>query len=469
MKEKGITSDNIYVLLVDDQADLLQGLSRIITREFPGVSTVIATDGKEALAQLGKQDFALVMIDIRMPGMDGFSLLRKIRLTAPDTVVVMMTGYGSIEIAVKAIKEGAYDFITKPFDNPTLFKILRNGFEHGRLIRENSCLKDMLQAGGRFFDFVGCSKPMQQLYHAIKTAGKSDYTVLVRGASGTGKELVVKALHQCSNRAAKPLEMVNCPAIPEHLLESELFGHIRGAFTGADRDSKGVFAQANGGIVCLDEIGDVPMSIQAKLLRVIQEHEIKPVGSSSSRKVDVRIFSSTNRNLEQLIKEGKFREDLFYRLNVVTIQTPLLKEIKEDIPLLLAHFTAQVCRELDIDEKRFSLAAVELLSLQDWPGNVRELQNLVRKAILFCPDEVIGVDYVRGLVKKEVNISSLTEDSSYKNSKEKVIASFTLNYVNELLRQTKGNVSKAAEKSGLSRAALQKIMRKYDIRSEDFR
>ena len=312
---------------------------------------------------------------------------------------------------------------------------------------------------------------MQQLYHAIRTTARTDYTVLIRGESGTGKELTARAIHSLSKRRNRPLLMVNCPAIPEHLLESELFGHTRGAFTGADRDQKGLFVEADKSTLCLDEIGDVPVAVQTKLLRVLQEHEVKPVGSTRTRSVDVRIIASTNRDLEKKIRERSFREDLFYRLNVVTLHTPSLAEIREDIPLLVDHFTRKVCSELELPEKQFSLEAVEELVDREWPGNVRELQNVIRGAVLFCPHEIIDARYLRR-PEQERRVRgrhSPREVEQYKVAKDKTINTFTVKYVTELLEKTGGNVSRAAEMSGLTRAALQKIMRRHNIVAQQYR
>jgi DNA-binding NtrC family response regulator len=416
----------------------------------------------------------LVLLDIQMPGINGLDLLRAMRTTDEHLTVIMMTGYGSIEMAVEAMKAGAYDFITKPFDKPALFRAIGKGLEHNRLLRENIALRERIdqQSTSNPAGFVGSSSPMQRLYHAIRTTARTDYTVLIRGESGTGKELAARAIHQLSDRKNKPLFMVNCPAIPEHLLESELFGHRKGAFTGAHQNQAGLFLEANGGTLCLDEIGDIPVSVQTKLLRVLQEQEIKPLGSSKTLSVDVRIIASTNRNLEKQIQDHSFREDLFYRLNVVTLQTPSLSEIRDDIPLLIDHFARQVCNELDLPGKHFSIEAVEELVRRPWPGNVRELQNVVRGAILFCPEEIISPKYLRGHASpSQDDTVPLTGDriTPYKKAKETAINTFSRQYVTALLKHTGGNVSRAARKAGLTRAALQKIMRRQNIVSRDFR
>ncbi len=466
--ENGIPLQNI--LIIDDQADLLKGLKRMLDREFPDLSIFTCVNTGEALDLVAGKSIDLVLLDIQMPEMNGFEMLNRLQRVDGSVTVIMMTGYGSIETAVEAIKAGAYDFITKPFDKAGLFRTVRKGLEHNLLIRENIRLRRRIRETEPFADFVGESKPMQRLYHAIRTTARTDYTVLIRGESGTGKELTARAIHSLSKRRGKPLLMVNCPAIPEHLLESELFGHTRGAFTGAERDQKGLFVEADKSTLCLDEIGDVPVAVQTKLLRVLQEHEVKPVGSPKTRSVDVRIIASTNRELEKKIRERTFREDLFYRLNVVTLHTPSLAEIREDIPLLVDHFTRKVCAELDLPEKQFSLDAVDELTMRPWPGNVRQLQNVIRGAVLFCPHESIDARYLRRPEREERGgAESAAMMEQYKEAKDKTISRFTVKYVSELLQKTGGNVSRAAEMSGLTRAALQKIMRRHRIVAEDYR
>ncbi|MFZ5766784.1 MAG: sigma-54-dependent transcriptional regulator [Thermodesulfobacteriota bacterium] len=464
------------ILLVDDETDLLVGLKRMLAREFTGVEIFMETNGIKALELTGTQRFDLILIDIQMPEINGLSLLRRMLAIDPALTIIIMTGYGTIEIAVEAMKSGAYDFITKPFDRTSLFRVIGKGLELNRLLRENIRLRQCISEQQPFADFVGQSRPMQRLYHGIRTTAATDYTVLIRGESGTGKELTARAIHSLSSRRERPMVMVNCPTIPEQLLESELFGYRKGAFTGADRDREGLLVQADGSTICLDEIGDIPVSVQTKLLRFLQEREIRPVGGAGTRSVDLRIIASTNADLEKKIKDHSFREDLYYRLNVVTLRTPPLREIREDIPLLVDHFTRLVCSELGWPEKRFSLEALEALVNKEWPGNVRELQNVVRSAVLFCPEETVGIRYLRNQRAGEAvgpgreNAADRGQEVElYREAKDRVITDFTKEYVVGLLESTGGNVSKAAELSGLTRAALQKIMRRHEIVSQNFR
>jgi DNA-binding NtrC family response regulator len=319
-------------------------------------------------------------------------------------------------------------------------------------------------------NLVGKSAPMRQLLETIHAMSRTSYTVLIRGESGTGKELVARAIHDLSSRRNRQLVTVNCPAIPEHLLESELFGHKKGAFTGADTDQRGLFDEADGSSLFLDEIGDIPVSIQTKLLRALQEQEIKPLGATRPHLVDVRILAATNQSLEEKIRDRSFREDLFYRLNVVTIRTPSLEEIREDIPLLVNHITHLTCAEMGIQLKRFSPKALEVLMARSWPGNVRELQNLVRRTVVFCPNSIIkpaDLALARETGGESVQICFEAEHlgdglEPYKEAKERVVQRFTFQYVAKLLEKTGGNITRAAELSGLSRVALQKIRRRLE-------
>lgn len=466
-----------HLLIVDDEVDMLNGLKRMISKGFPGISVATAAGAEEALLYLKDNDAELALLDIQMPGMSGLELLKELTAQDPWITVVMMTGFGTIETAVEAIKLGAYDFITKPFDRDLLTRTMSKALERSRLLRENNNLKQQVCDKQIATEFVGESEPMKRFQSNLQTVARSNYTALIRGESGTGKELAARAIHTLSKRSGKPLVMVNCPAIPEHLLESELFGHTRGAFTGATHDQSGLFADADGGTICLDEVGDIPIGLQAKLLRVLQEQEIKPLGASRTRKIDVRVIALTNLDLETMIADRQFREDLFYRLNVVTLTTPSLEEIKEDIPALVAHFSKKVACELDLPLKRFDESALAALCHRKWPGNVRELQNVIRRTVMFCPEDVITLEYLRGVEPPQLQDDSATDDvfiadgkiEPYKQAKERLVDSFTTDYITILLQNTAGNVSQAAEISQLSRVALQKIIKRHEINANDFR
>jgi DNA-binding NtrC family response regulator len=462
------------ILLVDDEPDLLTGLQRSFAKRLPDTLVLTADDGNEALDILARENIALVLMDIMMGETDGLETLDTIHNHYPELTVTMMTGYGTIELAVDAIRRGAWDFITKPLDLDLLTRMLSKGLERSRLLLENRKLRNRVGDAGTVPHFIGQSPTMQQLYKTIRTSADSEYTVLIRGASGTGKEICARAIHSLSKRSKQPFVMVNCPAIPEHLLESELFGYKKGAFTGADRDHAGLFSKADGGTICLDEIGDIPVSVQIKLLRVLQEQEIKQLGAETSKKIDVRIISSTNADLERRISEGKFREDLFYRLEVLTLRMPSLLEIAGDIPLLADYFLKHVRIELGSSEKSLSEAALETLSAHTWPGNIRELKNVIRRAVLFCQEPVIDTRHLMIESSLAVSCPSIEQSQDaiitpYKEAKDTCLDSFTRQYIHTLLTKSHGNVSQAARISHLTRAALQKIMRRYDIDGNQFR
>ncbi len=466
------------ILIVDDEADMLEGLRRIFNQHLEEVEVTTTSRARQALRLVRQVPVDLVLLDIRMPEVDGFELLEALRKEDPWVTVIMMTAYGSIEIAVEAMRRGAYDFITKPFTKEPLLRAVRKGLERNRLIRENRHLRLRVADTAGFAGLVGQSPPMRRLYEKIQAIAPTDYAVIIRGESGTGKELVARAIHALSKRQHRPLVAVSCPSIPEHLLESQFFGHRRGAFTGADQDHIGLFEEANRGSLFLDEIGDIPVALQTKLLRALQEQEVRPLGATKILKVDVRILSSTNQNIEAKIRDHSFREDLYYRLNVVTLKTPALAEIREDIPLLVNHFSRLACSELGLAPKRFTAGALEELMRRPWPGNVRELQNLVRRVVMFSPESMVRSAELRALEGVGGNSGPVWEFlgegvdegvESYNQAKERLVQQFTSTYVSNLLEKTGGNVSRSAALSGLGRASLQKIMRRLGIKSDSYR
>ncbi len=458
------------LLIIDDEKDMLEGLKRVLSYELDDLEVVTHANPLHALELIRDQRFDLILLDIRMPEKNGMDLLVDIRHLDPYVTLIMMTAYGNIETAVESIRRGAYDFVTKPFEIADLVRVIKKGLERNQLIRENLNLRAKIGQESVFQHFVGETPPMRRLYDTIQTLARTDYTVLIRGQSGTGKELVARALHSLSKRGARPLLAVNCPAIPEHLLESELFGHKKGAFTGAHTDHIGLFEEANGSSLLLDEIGDLPVALQTKLLRILQEQELRPLGGSKSKKIDVRILASTNQDLEERIAERKFREDLFYRLNVVTVQTPALNEIREDIPLLVDHLSRKFAGELGIPTKRFSLAALEELKQRKWPGNVRELQNVVRRIHLFCHEEVIQPLHLHAVEHpgqdrrpEPGHLPDRNGLEPYILARDRLLEGFTREYTENLLGLSAGNITRAAEMAGLSRVAMQKILRRTGI------
>lgn len=469
------------LLIVDDEEDMRSGIKRMLAREFKNLDIITAEDGEHALRLLSSTPIDIALFDIKMPGISGLDLLSDISGKNPRITIIMMTGFGTIELAVEAIKLGAYDFISKPFERETLYRTIHKGIERNKLLKENFNLKQQVNSNELKTEFIGLSPAMSKFQADLQTVARTHYTTLVRGESGTGKELAARAIHSLSPRKNKPLIMVNCPAIPEHLLESELFGHVKGAFTGASHDQPGLFSEADGGTICLDEVGDIPISIQSKLLRVLQEQEIKPLGATKTHKVDVRVIALTNLNLEEMISNRQFREDLFYRLNVVTLKTPNLKDIVDDIPLLIHHFSMKVSKELNAEPKHFSIQSCQFLAKQSWPGNIRELQNSVRRIVMFSQNETIEPEDIHYIENKGVKPIISTSDPTcpiygkdskilqYKNAKESAIENFTLTYLEALLSTTDGNITQAAELSGISRAALQKIMKRHNIKGAKYR
>ena len=457
------------LLIVDDEADLLSGLKRSISQELE-CTVLTATDGKEAMRVIRNEPVDVALTDINMPGMDGLSLHKNIVEHAPALSVIMMTAYGTIEIAVKALKQGAYDFIQKPFDFDNLVRLLKKGFERNRLLSENNRLQQQITEQGVLKSLVGKSSRMQTIHQQIETLAKTDVPVLITGETGTGKDLAANAIHEISNRCHKSMITVNCPALPEGLLESELFGHSKGAFTGADRQRKGLFDRAEGSTIFLDEIGDLPLSLQTKLLRVLQNQEVRPIGAAKSHKINVRILAATNQNLIFKIESGEFRADLFYRLNVASLVMPTLNEIRDDIPLLISHFLSKSATELRTDPKLISPEVLKRLKAHDWPGNTRELENALRSWTATVSAKTIELEHLTIEDSEEYETDTDFDlKGPYKLLKERVIERFTRDYVCRLLKQTQGNISASAEISGITRQSLQKIIHRYEINTMDYR
>ncbi|MFO7612386.1 MAG: sigma-54 dependent transcriptional regulator [Clostridia bacterium] len=461
----------VSILLVDDEPDFARGIARLIQKGFPGNPVMVKQNGEEALELLQTMPYGIMITDMRMPCMNGLELLEKALAVVPSLTVIVLTGFGTIETAVAAVKKGAYDFLTKPVDQDILFRTVRKGLERAGLIRENNRLREAAAGCLRFEQMIGESPSMRQLQKEIETVAAADYTVLIRGESGVGKELAAKAIHRLSRRGDKPLVSVNCTAVSENILESELFGHVRGAFTGAVKARQGLFQAADGSSLHLDEIGDMPIHLQPKLLRALQEREIRPVGGSVNIRVDVRILASTNQRLESLISAGAFREDLYYRLNVLTIRIPSLRERQKDIPLLAVHFLRESCIEMGIGDKEFSPNALEYLSQRSWPGNVRELLNFVRRLAVFSSGQVITDTQIRLMdsIGKTALSGASGNFETYREAKERFLDDFTRTYIRQALEHTGGNISQAARLSGLERVSLQKILRRLHIDAGEFR
>lgn len=458
------------ILVVDDELDMLALLRRSLAPDLDcHVDT--ASSAETALEMIENESYDLVLVDIKMPGMSGLKLLEIMKQNRPDLTAVMMTAYGHIDMAVEAMKFGAYDFITKPFEHDTLIIRLQKALERSRLLKENFRLQRECMAGETFQNLVGKSPKMQRVYETIQMVSKTDLTVLITGESGTGKDIAARAVHALSDRSKRPFVAVNCPTVPENILESELFGYRKGAFTHAMQNRKGMFQAAQTGTIFLDEIGDISPAIQTKLLRVLQEKEIKPLGDSQTIKVDVRIVASTNQHLEEKIRRGEFREDFFYRLNVLPIKMPALREHPEDIPLIANHLLEKHSRKLKKPLRKLSPELINVFRSMTWEGNVREMENLIIQGILFSSSDEIKLREIdiKGTIQAGSMATHDFRDLSYKEAKEQTLKNFNDAYIGNLLKKSDGNVTQAAKQCGMERQTLQQIMRRYGIRGSEFR
>lgn len=389
------------ILIVDDEQSMRDVLSIMLKRAGYGVTT--ASDGEEAVGHIHKEIFDLVITDLRMPKMGGLDVLKTVKACSPETVVLVITAFASAESAVEAMKHGAYDYLTKPFQVDEVQLIIRNALERRRLSTENMLLKREMASQSSFSRIIGQSDAMQRVFEVIKKVADSKSNVLIGGESGTGKELVARAIHYNSSRAQMPFVTVNCSAVPETLLESELFGHMKGSFTGAVSNKAGLFEVANGGTIFLDEIGDTTPTIQVKLLRVIQEREFRRVGGTQDVKVDVRIVAATNRDLEKAVAEGAFREDLYYRLDVIPIKIPPLRMRTGDIPLLVSHFLEKFAGESGKPVPAITQEALHVLLAHEWRGNVRELENVIERVVAFSTGGSVTDADIRGWLHKTIS------------------------------------------------------------------
>ena len=377
------------ILIIEDEAAIRRVLTKILMEESKEYEVEEACDGAEGLEKLKKEDYDLVLCDIKMPKKDGLEVLSEIKKIKAETPFVMISGHGDLETAVNAMKLGAYDYISKPPDLNRLLSTVRNALDRKNLVVENKRLKKKINQN---YEMIGGSQPLQQIREMIDKVAPTEARVLITGDNGTGKELVAHALHEKSERAEAPMIEVNCAAIPSELIESELFGHIKGSFTSAVKDRAGKFEAANHGTIFLDEIGDMSLSAQAKVLRALQEHKISRVGSDKDISIDVRVIAATNKDLKKEIAEGRFREDLYHRLAVILIKVPSLNERKDDIPLLVEHFCNRISQEQGIAPKKFSEKAIAMLQEQDWTGNIRELRNVVERLIILGGKEISEED-----------------------------------------------------------------------------
>jgi two-component system NtrC family response regulator len=448
------------ILLVDDEAGQREVLAGYLKKKRHTV--LDAASAAEAMARVKQEVVDLVLTDLKMPDKSGFELLKEIRALNPEITVVIMTAFGTIEGAVAAMREGAYDYLTKPIDLEELDLLIQRVGERRRLLSENQLLKQQLAEKFKFTGIISQSAAMEEVLNMAGRVAGSKATVLIRGESGTGKELIAKAIHFSSARKDKPFIAVNCAALNENLLESELFGHERGAFTGADKQRRGRFELADGGTIFLDEIGDVPMSTQVKLLRVLQEEQFERVGGTQTMQVDVRVIAATNRNLEEKIKDGSFREDLFYRLNVVSIEIPPLRMRREDVTPAIEYFLKKFSEENKRKDLTISKEAMDMLLRYDYPGNMRELQNLIERAVVLARGEVITTAELP-LPLRNLASEQAASPAAPATLSERVDA-LEKEMVFDALAETRGNQSKAAERLGISERNLRYRLQKWGMK-----
>ena len=447
------------ILIVDDDRNLLELMRMRLESSDYEVTT--ALDEQEAKEASKKGLFDLAVIDLQLIHQDGISLMEELRRTNPDLPAIILTAHGSIESAVEAMRRGASMYLTKPFDARELLLHIQRALENRRLSSEVNRLKSLLSERYDFHNIVARSKKMQQLLETVSHIATTESTVYIHGESGTGKELIARAIHLASGRRDKPFVAVNCAALPETLLESELFGHEKGAFTGAIKSSRGLFVQAQEGTIFLDEIGDMPLSIQAKFLRVLQERQFHPVGGEGPVQVDVRVIVATNKDLEEGVRQGIFRDDLYYRIHVIPIELPPLRARKEDIPMLADHFLKKSGTQMNKKVKGLTSGAMQRLMIHEWPGNVRELENIIEYAVAMTREDMISEDLI--LPSKSATAGETIKP--LKDAKD----SFEKNYLIHLLELTNGIVSSAANLAGKYRADFYNLLKKHGINPGDFK
>ena len=447
------------ILVVDDDRNILKVIKMRLEAEGYQVET--AGEGDKALKIATEGVFDLALVDLKLKEKkNGIELMEDLRQVHPEMPIIILTAFGTIQSAVEAMRKGAHSYITKPFDYHELLLQINNSLEKSMLSKEVKRLKDLVKERYGFENVIGNSAKMKRIHEQVAQAAQTDSTVHIEGESGTGKELIARTLHVASPRENKPFVAVNCAAIPETLLESELFGYEKGAFTGAADNKKGLFTQASGGTFFLDEISEMPFSMQAKLLRVLQEQEFYPLGGRKTVKVDVRFITSSNKDLKEEVKNGNFREDLFYRIHVIVINLPPLKDRKEDLPLLAKFFLKKYTEKTKKEIVGFSPGAMQKLMLHNWPGNVRELENAIEGAVALATQDIITAD---------IFLQTQKRDTEYLKPLKRAKEEFEKDYLVHLIGFTKGNMSKAAELSGKYRADLYELLKKYDLKPADFR
>jgi len=459
---------NARILIVDDEEIVVRSCLRILAVGDYEVDS--AQSGIEALRKIEESDFDILVLDIMMPQMDGLEVLQRVKETHPDIDVIMVTGLSQIETAVRSMKLGAFDYLPKPFDPDELKRVVERALERRRLLQENLNLRSELSSKYRFENIVGSSPAMQKVFGLISKCAPTNSTVLITGESGTGKELIARAIHFNSLRKDKTFVAVDCNSLSETLLESELFGHTKGSFTGAVANKRGMFEIADGGTLFLDEVSNISLSTQAKLLRVIQEREFRAVGDTRTQTTNIRLIAATNKDLKVMAADGTFREDLFYRINIFPIQLPPLRERREDIPVLAFHFLKAFGKELEKESIEFSEGAMSAMVNHDWPGNVRELENTVHRAMILTNDKVIRQAHLPNIVdplpRADLVIPRTSDELKRikKVAREKSVENIEKLFILEALKRNAWNVTNSAAETGMLRANFQALMKKYEIR-----
>jgi DNA-binding NtrC family response regulator len=455
------------ILIVDDEEIVVRSCLRILATDEYAIA--VASNGLEALAKINEEDFDLVVLDIMMPKMNGIEVLQRVKESHPDIDVIMITGLNEIDTAVKAMKLGAFDYLPKPFDPQELEMVVKRAFERRQLLQENVNLKHEVSARYSFENIIGACPAMQAVYRLVARCAPTNSTVMLRGESGTGKELIARAIHFNSLRKDQPFVTVDCASLSENLLESELFGHVKGSFTGAVTNKKGLLEVANGGTLFLDEIGNISLSTQAKLLRFIEAREFKAVGDTQSKSVNIRLITATNKDLEGMVADGGFRDDLYYRINIFPIEIPPLRERRDDIPALAFHFLNTFSKEMGRKVREFSAGAMNLLMNHEWPGNVRELENVVQRAVILSSDETIRQAHLVSVLEMQPlgNLDVPRTSEELKNIKkvarQKSVENVEKLFILGALKRNDWNVTASAEETGMQRTNFQALMKKYDI------
>jgi DNA-binding NtrC family response regulator len=451
----------IKILVIDDEREMLDSINKILSQRND-FEPILIQDGREALKRVAKEKYDLILTDLRIGNVSGIDVLKTALSKFPESTIVVISGYGTIEASVNAMQEGAFDFIEKPFSSRKLFECIDRALKLTAVSGKSP--KKVEDQEKVFAGFIYRSKKIQEIINVVNKIAAGNMNILITGESGTGKELIARAIHNLSRRKINPFVPVNCGALPENLFESELFGHERGAFTGAMRTKPGLLEFSNHGTFFFDEIGDMSFSLQVKLLRMLEDRKIRRVGGQKEIDIDVRIIAATNKDLDTAVREKNFRKDLYYRLNTIQIEIPPIRERREDIIPLASHYLDQLCNRNDKDVKLFSPEAEEAMTSYDWPGNVRELQNMISRAFYLCSSDMVQKsDLPLPVSEKSINIDYKSLDQSYKDAKDYVLENFEVEYLTHHLKKNKGNISKTAIECGLDRRSIHRIINKYNI------